>query len=412
MASYLEYVDQLHQLIAKDQLSTVLNELQALLKGSPAFDEAVLQSARYQGLMKDIRTGKLDVQTAELRRNHLRYALIDMVRELEEQLPELPTLQEEVAQYLKERPVHNEAHITGDGNINVQGVSGSSVNIQQNEADPNLAAAGHEMAHQNESGTTPRENTTEPPPLPESGSEVDLIRLQVSGARGSKSADGSWNANGSIVSERDFLVLEGVLGGCFQALADHPVRGARTLSPRVTLRVENGQIVELAALDPDVTAVPMPDGSTDPLSRDFEACLREHLPGAELEVSGTFTTVWKVPAVHVYLEELRQREAFAAMPDVHREAHLVKERRIVAEGILRVVAGDVSECTGREQVEVRLKADKSGHATLSAEEKLPREARKCLQKLGEQLQVPPAGRGLNRRFVVEGSSGAVDVAEF
>lgn len=133
MASYPEYVDQLHQLIAKDQLQAVLKELQALLKDSPAYNEAILHAARYNGLMKDIRTGKLDPQSAELRRNHLRYALIDMVRELEEQLPERPQLQQEVEQYLKERPVHNEAHITGDGNINVQGVSGSSVNIQQND---------------------------------------------------------------------------------------------------------------------------------------------------------------------------------------------------------------------------------------------------------------------------------------
>jgi len=58
-----------------------------------------------------------------------------MVRELEDQLPEQPELHREVEQYLQQRPVHNEARITGDGNINVQGVSGSQINIQQNDKD-------------------------------------------------------------------------------------------------------------------------------------------------------------------------------------------------------------------------------------------------------------------------------------
>jgi hypothetical protein len=127
------FIDRLLQLIAKDELSAAIAELQALLQGSPAYDQAIVQSARYNGLMKDIRSGTIDPERAAVQKNQLRYALTDMVRELEEQLPERPQLQAEVEQYLKERPTHNEVHITGDGNINVQGVSGSSVNIQQND---------------------------------------------------------------------------------------------------------------------------------------------------------------------------------------------------------------------------------------------------------------------------------------
>lgn len=127
------FIDHLLQLIAQDELKTAIAELQALLEGSPAYNEVIMQSARYNGLMKDIRTGTIDPERAEVNKNQLRYALTDMVRELEEKLPEQRELQREVEHYLKERPVHNEAHITGDGNINVQGVSGSSVNIQQND---------------------------------------------------------------------------------------------------------------------------------------------------------------------------------------------------------------------------------------------------------------------------------------
>jgi len=133
MSNTPHYIDRLLQLIARDELKAAIAELQALLQGSPAYDQAIVQSARYNGLMKDIRSGAIDPERAAAQKNQLRYALTDMVRELEEQLPERPQLQQEVEQYLKERPVHNEAHITGDGNINVQGVSGSSVNIQQND---------------------------------------------------------------------------------------------------------------------------------------------------------------------------------------------------------------------------------------------------------------------------------------
>jgi len=55
------YIDRLLQLIARDELKTAIAELQALLQGSPAYDEAILQSARYNGLMKDIRTGTIDL---------------------------------------------------------------------------------------------------------------------------------------------------------------------------------------------------------------------------------------------------------------------------------------------------------------------------------------------------------------
>ncbi len=133
MATIPAFIDELLQLIAKDELSAAIAELQALLKNSPSYNELIIQSARYNGLMKDIRTGTIDLERAEVKKNQLRYALTDMVRELEDQLPEQPKLQQEVEQYLKERPVHNEAHITGDGNINVQGVSGSSISIQQND---------------------------------------------------------------------------------------------------------------------------------------------------------------------------------------------------------------------------------------------------------------------------------------
>ena len=129
------YIDHLLKLIAQDKLKAAIAELQALLQGSPAYSDIIVQSARYNSLMKDIHTGDLDLEQAEVKKNQLRYALTDMVRELEDQLPEQPKLQQEVEQYLKERPVHNEAHITGDGNINVQGVSGSSINIRQNDKD-------------------------------------------------------------------------------------------------------------------------------------------------------------------------------------------------------------------------------------------------------------------------------------
>lgn len=76
-------------LIAADRLPEALQQIQRLLEGSPLFDEALLQSARYQELRRAVRTGTVDTEQAGAQRNRLRRDLLDLLRELEERDDEL-----------------------------------------------------------------------------------------------------------------------------------------------------------------------------------------------------------------------------------------------------------------------------------------------------------------------------------
>lgn len=131
MDSAQAFVGKIMELIAQDDLNSAIREVQQLLKGSPLFDEAVLQSARYNDVMKSIRLGLVDPEHASLEKNKIRYALIDMLRELEEQSEKNPALETQIQTFLKETAQGNRIQIAGDKNIAIQGVSGSQIRIDK-----------------------------------------------------------------------------------------------------------------------------------------------------------------------------------------------------------------------------------------------------------------------------------------
>lgn len=127
-----QFTDHILQLIAKDQMPEAISAIQQLLKGSPLFNEAILHSARYNDIMKSIRMGVVDAQQANTEKNKIRYALMDMLRELEESMEQNQALKTEVENYLqKPGAVNNTATISGDGNIVIQGSSGNQINIKK-----------------------------------------------------------------------------------------------------------------------------------------------------------------------------------------------------------------------------------------------------------------------------------------
>lgn len=71
-------------LIAKDKIKEAIESLQQLLNGSPLLDEIILQSARYTDLKKQIRMDTLEYEKADISKNKLRLALLEMVGELED----------------------------------------------------------------------------------------------------------------------------------------------------------------------------------------------------------------------------------------------------------------------------------------------------------------------------------------
>ena len=133
------YTEQIMDMIAKDQIKEAIQETQNLLKGSPQFYELTLQSARYSDVMKSIRMGMIDFSDASIEKNKIRFALIDMLRDLEESRQTNAAVQSEVQTYLEERAAiinNNTAEIKGNQNIIIQGGSDSQVNIQINKNPP------------------------------------------------------------------------------------------------------------------------------------------------------------------------------------------------------------------------------------------------------------------------------------
>lgn len=128
------FTENLRHLVAKDGLKTAITQLRQFLDKTPQLDEAIILSARYNRLMKDIRMGVLYQETEEVSKNKLRRAVLDLVSSLEEEAEENPELTTEGEKALEENPgitKTNTQTITGDGNTGIQDVSGSTININK-----------------------------------------------------------------------------------------------------------------------------------------------------------------------------------------------------------------------------------------------------------------------------------------
>ena len=126
------YAKQILQLIMDNKLKEAISALQGLLKCSSTFTSLIMQSARYNEVMKSIKDGTINLEDAKVEKNRITYALIDMTRELETQLDSNAALQQEVEAHLDSggaTHIHNEMHVTGNHNISIQGVEGSNISI-------------------------------------------------------------------------------------------------------------------------------------------------------------------------------------------------------------------------------------------------------------------------------------------
>lgn len=132
MTNIPDFAHTILDLIGKDELKTAIQQLQQLLQGSPLLDEAIGQSARLTDLMQQIRRNTINVDDANVEKNKLRYALIDLVREVEEQADGNAALKQQVEGVLNAQVARksNQMTVTGNGNIAIQDVQGSEIRIQ------------------------------------------------------------------------------------------------------------------------------------------------------------------------------------------------------------------------------------------------------------------------------------------
>lgn len=79
-----QVLNQLRELIAKNELREAIKRLQELLNGSDLLNELILHSARYNDLMKQIRMGTIISEELNIHKNKIIVALLEMINILEE----------------------------------------------------------------------------------------------------------------------------------------------------------------------------------------------------------------------------------------------------------------------------------------------------------------------------------------
>ncbi len=75
----------IRELVARDELPAALEQLRILLDDSPKLDEAILQSGRFQYIRRQIRLGVVSHAEANLTQNQIRFGLLDLLNEIEEE---------------------------------------------------------------------------------------------------------------------------------------------------------------------------------------------------------------------------------------------------------------------------------------------------------------------------------------
>lgn len=134
MANITKFTAQILQFISEDKLKTAIKEIQILVKGSSLYYEAILQSARYNDVIRSIQQGTIAFDKATLEKNKIRFALLDMIRELEESAENNESLKVEVEDFLQQHSISNQASIEGNNNTIIQGITGNQIHIRTNKS--------------------------------------------------------------------------------------------------------------------------------------------------------------------------------------------------------------------------------------------------------------------------------------
>lgn len=88
--------ERIGSLIGKDDLKTAIKEMSHLLKNSNKLDEVILQSARFNDLSQQIRLGTILTENATVSKNQIRFALLDLLRDVEQNATADPSIRAEV----------------------------------------------------------------------------------------------------------------------------------------------------------------------------------------------------------------------------------------------------------------------------------------------------------------------------
>jgi predicted HTH transcriptional regulator len=81
-----DFIQKLRTQVAQGEAGVVLQQLRELLQDSPKLDEVLLQSARHQDIVRQIRLGVIDTDQARLAQNKIHWSLLELLRDIETQM--------------------------------------------------------------------------------------------------------------------------------------------------------------------------------------------------------------------------------------------------------------------------------------------------------------------------------------
>ena len=113
-----KFSSRLKELIARDQVNVVIQELSFLLRNSEKLNEVILTSSRYNDLQNQIRIGLIDYNQAAVSKNRIIIEILEILDELEDSIEENEELKKEVEKL-------EEPNITASKNV----VQGSSIDV-------------------------------------------------------------------------------------------------------------------------------------------------------------------------------------------------------------------------------------------------------------------------------------------
>lgn len=120
--------EKIGELIANGEIQEAIHQLKQLLQNSPRLNYVLLQSARLSDIHKQIQLGIIDIKDANLTKNQVNFALIELLREIDNNVQSDPVLQKEVDTYAAQTIINITQKSTGSGdNIGRDKIGGNKI---------------------------------------------------------------------------------------------------------------------------------------------------------------------------------------------------------------------------------------------------------------------------------------------
>ncbi|MEM8906380.1 MAG: hypothetical protein AAGD05_00925 [Bacteroidota bacterium] len=123
------FIQKMIDLVAQDRLPTVLEQMRQVTTHHYSSDHWILLSGQYAQLQQKSRIGIISNSEATREKNKIRHAILQLLGELKERRQDHPQLLQALSPKKQMQNPSNHNHMLGNGNINIQDVNDSQINI-------------------------------------------------------------------------------------------------------------------------------------------------------------------------------------------------------------------------------------------------------------------------------------------